>query len=87
MVPKTLNPTISVIAGTILLLAVLVGIFLLAWHKILTGAETLGVIGTIVGLGAGLAGVKVASTSAVQTIAAASALPPARTMSKAAGEQ
>lgn len=49
----TLSPTITMICGTILLLAVLVGVFFLAYHGTISGGAALSVIGTIVGAGVG----------------------------------
>jgi hypothetical protein len=69
---------ITIVCGTAILLGVLAGVFALAWHKTITGGEAMGVVTTIIGIGAvavgATAGTKAASTGA-QSVAAA--LPPA----------
>lgn len=49
----TNNPIASVVCGTVLLLAVLAGIFVLVWHGSVTGEAALAVVATIVGIGGG----------------------------------
>lgn len=45
--------TASIIAGSVLLLAILAGVFTLTWHGDLTGGAALGVVGTIIGIASG----------------------------------
>ncbi len=47
------NPNILAICGTALLLAVLGGIFALAWHGTFTGAEVFGLVTAIIGIAGG----------------------------------
>lgn len=64
----------AMISGTVLLLAILGGIFVLAWHKTLTGVEVLGVLSTIVGIAGGAfavhSGVSAAGKASARTIEA-----------------
>lgn len=46
------NPNVSAICATVLLLAVLGGVFVLAWHGTLTGGQVVGVVMAIVGIAA-----------------------------------
>lgn len=49
------NATIA--AGTIIIVTVLAGVFALAWHGTLTGAEVFGIITAIIGIAGGILGV------------------------------
>ena len=53
----SVNPTVAWICGTVLLITVLVGLFVLVWHKSIAGTDALGVVGTIVAVGVGALGV------------------------------
>ncbi len=72
------NPNILAICGTALLLAILGGIFALAWHGTFTGAEVFGLVTAIIGIAGGAfavhSGVN-AGANAANTIPFA-ALPP-----------
>lgn len=48
------NPIPSIIAGTVLLLAVLAGVFVLAWHGTISGGEAMTVVISIVSLAGGI---------------------------------
>lgn len=45
------------VSGTVLLLAVLGGIFVLAWHGTIPGSAVVGIVSTIVGIAGGILGV------------------------------
>lgn len=48
---------VGLIGGIILLAIVLAGVFVLAWHKSITGADALGIVSVIVGIAGGAFGV------------------------------
>lgn len=50
------NP-VTWICGTVILLAVLGGVFALAWHGTITGGAVVGIVATIVALAGGILGV------------------------------
>lgn len=54
-----MNPSSPVpwMCATALLLSILAGCFVLAWHHILSGAEVLGIVSVIVGIAGGAFGV------------------------------
>jgi len=47
------NNNVSMIVGAVLLLAVLAGVFVLAWHRTVSGGEALTVVTAIVGIAGG----------------------------------
>ncbi len=47
------RPNVLVVCGTVLLLAILGGIFALAWHGTFTGAEVFGLVTAIIGIAGG----------------------------------
>lgn len=46
-----MDSLVNVVCGTLLLLAVLAGVFVLAWHGTLTSAEVYGTVTTIISIG------------------------------------
>jgi hypothetical protein len=64
----------SIVAGTVIIVAVLAGVFALAWHGTLTGAEVFGVITTIIGIAGGIlgvhSGIKAGGTAAASGVTA-----------------
>lgn len=63
-----MNSVTNVVCGTLILLAILGGVFALAWHGTLTSAETYGILTTIIAIAGGAfavhQGVKVGSEAA-----------------------
>lgn len=57
--------------GTLILLAVLGGIFALAWHGTISGGDAIGIIGTISGVGIGAFGVHAGVKAGASSVAAA----------------
>ncbi len=54
--PPTINPPYMVICTTVIILAILGGVFALAWHGVLNAGDVTAIVGTIIGIaGAGLA--------------------------------
>lgn len=61
----------TMVCGTVILLAVLGGIFGLAWHGTITGGDAVAIIGTISGVGVGAFGVHAGVKAGASSIAAA----------------
>lgn len=51
------SPLAAWVSGTVLILAVLAGIFVLAWHGTVPGSAVVGIVSTIVGIAGGILGV------------------------------
>lgn len=62
------NPTVTLICATLLLLAVVAGTIVLAWHGTVTGGEAVGVLTGVVAIAAVAFGVHKAA-AAVQAVA------------------
>ncbi len=56
----------ALVCGTLLLIAILAGVFALAWHGTLTGTQALQVVMVIVALAGGVLGVHVGISAAQQ---------------------
>lgn len=63
MPTSSVNPTVAWICGTILLVAILAGLFVLVWHGSIAGGALLGVVGTVLGIVAGIFGVHTVATA------------------------
>jgi hypothetical protein len=48
-----MNSSINTICGTALLITILIGVFVLAYQGMLTGAETVGILTAIIGIAGG----------------------------------
>ncbi len=53
----SINGNALTYCGTLMLLAVLAGVFTLAWHGTFTGAEAFGIVTAIIGIAGGIFGV------------------------------
>lgn len=62
---KPVNQTVAWVCGTVIILAVLGGLFVLVWHGALAGVAVLGVVGTITAAVLGAIGAKSAITSSL----------------------
>lgn len=51
------SPLAAWVSGTVLILTVLAGIFVLAWHGTVPGSAVVGIVSTIVGIAGGILGV------------------------------
>lgn len=67
--PKTINPNIALLCGTVLLLGVLAGMFILAWHGTLTGDQIVGVVTAIIAIAAVCFGAPAAASAAANRLA------------------
>lgn len=70
----------TIAAGTAIVVTVLVGIFVLAWHGTLTGVEIVGIVTSIVSIAGGILGVhvgiKAGGTAAADGVTAVTTPPP-----------
>lgn len=66
----TTAPLAAWVCGTVILLAVLAGVFALAWHGVVTGSAVIVIVSTIVAGALGLIGGHVGATSVVRTMTA-----------------
>lgn len=63
MPTSSVNPNVAWICGTVLLAAILAGLFILVWHGSIAGGALLGVVGTVIGIVAGIFGVHTVATA------------------------
>lgn len=62
------NSNVAIIVGGALLIIILAGIFILTWHKSLTGTQALEVATIVLGIAGGLVGVHVGGNAAAKAV-------------------